>query len=145
MTWSRHLSWLSSVLAVTVSSALLAPAAARTPAAADPDPAAAAAVGWPPAPPTQLVIDTQGVLIGREDYVPGTVSLDGVVHTTEVRGRGNSTWSWAKKPYKLKLEDDAALVGDVAHDEWVLLAGYGDRAGLRTAAAFAIAAQTRLA
>ena len=77
--------------------------------------------------------------------MPGTVTLDGVAHTTEVRGRGNSSWSWPKKPYKLKLEEDAALVGDVAHDEWVLLANYGDRSALRTAAAFAIAAQTRLA
>ncbi|SEB47079.1 Calx-beta domain-containing protein [Nocardioides exalbidus] len=110
-----------------------------------PDPAAAAAVGWPPAPPTQLVIDTAGAPISREDYVPGSVTLDGITHVTEVRGRGNSTWGWAKKPYKLKLEDDAALVGDVPHDEWVLLAGYGDRSALRTAAAFAIAAQTRLA
>ena len=129
-------------MAVSVTAALLAPLSGS---AAEPDPAAAAAVGWPPAPPTQLVIDTLGAPIGREDYVPGTVTLDGVAHTTEVRGRGNSSWGWAKKPYKLKLEEDAALVGDVAHDEWVLLANYGDRSGLRTATAFAIAAQTRLA
>ena len=73
----------------------------------------------------------------------GTVTLDGVTRVTEVRGRGNSTWGWAKKPYKLKLEDDAALVGSREYDEWVLLAGYADRSSLRTAAAFAIAAQTR--
>ena len=30
----------------------------------------------------------------------------GAARSTEVRGRGNSSWSWAKKPYKLKLEDD---------------------------------------
>jgi hypothetical protein len=144
MTTARHVSALAAALAVTIGSALLAPATAGTPRAALPDPAAAAAVGWPPAPPSQLVIDTLGAPIGREDYVPGTVTLDGVAHTTEVRGRGNSSWSWPKKPYKLKLEEDAALVGDAAHDEWVLLANYGDRSGLRTAAAFAIAAQTRL-
>ena len=101
-------------------------------------------MGWPPAAPTQLVIDTAGAVIDREDYVPGTVTLDGVTRVTEVRGRGNSTWGWAKKPYKLKLEEDAALVGSREYDEWVLLAGYADRSSLRTAAAFAIAAQTRL-
>ena len=146
MTMTRHISRriapLCAAVAVSVTAALLAPLSGS---AAEPDPVAAAAVGWPPAPPTQLVIDTLGAPIGREDYVPGTVTLDGVAHTTEVRGRGNSSWGWAKKPYKLKLEEDAALVGDVAHDEWVLLANYGDRSGLRTAAAFAIAAQTRLA
>ena len=144
MTTSRHIPALAVALAVTIGSALVAPASAGPPPTVLPDPAAAAAVGWPPAPPSQLVIDTLGAPIGREDYVPGTVTLDGVAHTTEVRGRGNSSWSWAKKPYKLKLEEDAALVGDAEHDEWVLLANYGDRSGLRTAAAFAIAAQTRL-
>ncbi|MBC2933143.1 CotH kinase family protein [Nocardioides sp. zg-1228] len=127
-------------LAVTASTLALTPASAR---AAGPD-GTAAAVGWPPAAPSQLVIDTGGVAVGREDYVPGTVTLDGVTRVTEVRGRGNSTWGWAKKPYKLKLEQDAALVGTRAFDEWVLLAGYGDRSSLRTAAAFAVAAQTRL-
>ena len=140
---ARHAAALGAAVAMTLSAALLAPLSSG--AAAEPDPAAAAAVGWPPAAPSQLVIDTAGVPVGREDYVPGTVTLDGVVRTTEVRGRGNSSWTWLKKPYKLKLEDDAALVGDVAHDEWVLLANYGDRSGLRTATAFAIAAQTRLA
>lgn len=109
--------------------------------------AASAAVEWPywpPQAPATLTIDTAGVEIGRDDYVAGTVSLDGLTHVTEVRGRGNSTWKMPKKPYKLKLEADAALVGDQAYDEWVLLAGYADRSALRTAAAFAISAQTSL-
>ena len=128
-------------LAVAASTVVLSPASGREP---TPTERATAAVGWPPAAPTQLVIDTAGAVIDREDYVAGTVTLDGVTRVTEVRGRGNSTWGWAKKPYKLKLEDDAALVGSREYDEWVLLAGYGDRSALRTAAAFAVAAQTRL-
>ena len=115
------------------------PSRATAPAAASP-----ADVGWPPAPPSQLVIDTVGQPIDRDDYVEGTVTLDGVTRATEVRGRGNSTWTWPKKPYKLKLAEDAALVGTREYDEWVLLAGYADRSALRTAAAFAVASQTRL-
>ncbi|TGN66509.1 hypothetical protein EXE59_23085 [Nocardioides eburneiflavus] len=140
----RHLS-VATALAVASSTVLLAPASGRPSAAPQAPDNSAAAVGWPPAPTTQIVIDTGGVAVGREDYVPGTVTIDGVTHVTEVRGRGNSTWSWPKKPYKLKLEEDAALIGSRPFDEWVLLAGYGDRSGLRTAAAFAVAAQTRLA
>nr|WP_300046217.1 CotH kinase family protein [uncultured Nocardioides sp.] len=132
---------VATALAVAASTVVLSPASGREP---TPTERATAAVGWPPAAPTQLVIDTAGAVIDREDYVAGTVTLDGVTRVTEVRGRGNSTWGWAKKPYKLKLEDDAALVGSREYDEWVLLAGYGDRSGLRTAAAFAVAAQTRL-
>ena len=138
---------VGAVLAVTASLGAVVPGQAAPRSAA---PAVATAAGeptpdWPPAAPAQLTIDTAGVEIGREDYVPGTVTLDGVTHVTGVRGRGNSTWSWPKKPYKLELEEDAALVGEHEHDEWVLLAGYGDRSALRTAAAFAVAAQTRLA
>ena len=132
---------VATALAVAASTVVLSPASGREPTPTD---RATAAVGWPPAAPTQLVIDTAGAVIDREDYVAGTVTLDGVTRVTEVRGRGNSTWGWAKKPYKLKLEDDAALVGSREYDEWVLLAGYGDRSSLRTAAAFAVAAQTRL-
>jgi hypothetical protein len=140
----RHLS-VATALAVASSTVLLAPASGRPSSAPQAPDKSAAAVGWPPAPTTQIVIDTGGVAVGREDYVPGTVTIDGVTHVTEVRGRGNSTWGWPKKPYKLKLEEDAALIGSRPFDEWVLLAGYGDRSGLRTAAAFAVAAQTRLA
>ena len=132
---------VATALAVAASTVVLSPASGREP---TPTERATAAVGWPPAAPTQLVIDTAGAVIDREDYVAGTVTLDGVTRVTEVRGRGNSTWGWAKKPYKLKLEDDAALVGSREYDEWVLLAGYADRSSLRTAAAFAVAAQTRL-
>ncbi len=131
-------------LGVAVSAALQVPALSAGSTTGRTSPEEAAAVGWPPAPPSQLVIDTQGAAVGREDYVPGTVTLDGVTHATEVRGRGNSTWGWAKKPYKLKLEQDVALIGSRPYDEWVLLAGYADRSSLRTAAAFAVAAQTRL-
>lgn len=136
----RRLS-LATALAVAASAVVLAPASGREPSRTD---RASAVIGWPPAAPSQLVIDTAGAAIDREDYVPGTVTLDGVTRVTEVRGRGNSTWGWAKKPYKLKLEEDAALVGSRSYDEWVLLAGYADRSSLRTAVAFAIAGQTRL-
>ena len=136
------------VLAVSASTAAVVPghAAPQARAAAAPaDSPGGPHPDWPPAAPSRLVIDTGGAPIGREDYVEGTVTLDGRTHATGVRGRGNSTWSWAKKPYKLELEEDAALVGDQEHDEWVLLAGYADRSALRTATAFAIAARTGLA
>lgn len=134
----------ATALAVAASTVVLTPASGREPTPAPDGERAAAVIGWPPAPPAQLVIDTGGAAVGREDYVPGTVTLDGVTRVTEVRGRGNSTWGWDKKPYKLKLEEDAALVGSRDYDEWVLLAGYADRSSLRTAAAFAVAGQTRL-
>ncbi len=145
MTTARLFTGLATAL--TVAAGLLAAtgtAGAQPVRSAAPASAAATDAWWPPQPPTTLVIDTGGAAIGREDYVEGTVTLDGTTHETEVRGRGNSTWTWPKKPYKLKLAEDAALLGTREYDEWVLLAGYADRSALRTAAAFTLARQTRL-
>ena len=129
-------------LVVALALPLVQASAATTAATQDPLPVQ----GWPPAPPTQLVITTEGgaEVVSKDDYIDATITLDGITHVTEIKGRGNSTWGWAKKPYKLKLEEAAALVGDQAFDEWVLLAGYADRSALRTAAAFAIASRTTL-
>lgn len=136
----------SSVVALAVALALpLVPTASAT-AAPSTSTAQASESWWPPAPPTQLVITTEGgaEVVSKDDYLDATISLDGVEHVGEIKGRGNSTWGWAKKPYKLKLGEDAALVGERPYDEWVLLANYADRSALRTAAAFAIAERTTM-
>lgn len=97
--------------------------------------------------PAQLVITTTGgaPVLDRETYVPGTLSLDGVTREVEIKGRGNSTWNFPKKPYKLKLGEKSALVGSVPQEDWVLLANAADRSAMRTYTAFAIANTTRLA
>ena len=44
-----------------------------------------------------------------------------------IRGRGNSTWEWyPKKPYRLKLDKKAEILGLAADKDWVLLANYRD-------------------
>jgi uncharacterized repeat protein (TIGR02543 family) len=48
-----------------------------------------------------------------------------------VRGRGNSTWNAAKKPYKFKLETKQGLLGMGANKHWILLANYYDVSMLR--------------
>ncbi|MGN0035666.1 MAG: CotH kinase family protein [Bacteroidaceae bacterium] len=53
-----------------------------------------------------------------------------------LRGRGNSTWGYPKKPYAIKLGKKAEVLGMPAHKRWVLLANWGDRTLLRNDAAF---------
>ena len=48
-----------------------------------------------------------------------------------IRGRGNSTWSYAKKPYALKLDKKTSLLGMPKDKRWDLLANYLDRTRLR--------------
>jgi hypothetical protein len=55
---------------------------------------------------------------------------------TSIRGRGNSTWQYPKKPYTLKLENKQSILNLPAHKRWHFLANYADKTLLRTEAAF---------
>lgn len=63
---------------------------------------------------------------------------------TSIRGRGNSTWKYPKKPYALKLDSKAEILGMPKHKRWVLLANWLDRTLLRNHISFRIAMQTDL-
>lgn len=65
--------------------------------------------------------------------------------TTGIRGRGNSTWNYAKKPYALKLDKKTEVLGMPKHKRWVLLANWMDRTCLRNRISFAVAMKTDLA
>lgn len=58
-----------------------------------------------------------------------------------VRGRGNSTWSADKKPYKFKLEKKKNLLGMGGNKHWVLLANYYDVSMLRNKLTYWLGAQ----
>lgn len=61
-----------------------------------------------------------------------------------IRGRGNNTWKYPKKPYALKLDEQAELLGMPSHKRWVLLANWVDRTMLRNHIAFEISRRTSL-
>src|SRR5690606_15429476 len=91
----------------------------------------------------ELSISTDGgaPVVSKDDYINATFSLSGENLVTtegnlEIRGRGNSTWSWPKKPYKLKLEDSEPLLGMPKSKHWVLLANYADKTLMRNDIAF---------
>lgn len=81
----------------------------------------------------------------KKNYVDGTITITDpekmYSEVTEftadmgIRGRGNSTWEWPKKPWKVKLDDKASLLGMPADKEWALLANYSDRTLLRNVVA----------
>lgn len=62
--------------------------------------------------------------------------------STSIRGRGNSTWGNPKKPYALKLDSKAEVLGMPKHKRWVLLANWMDRTLMRNDVAFEIARRT---
>ncbi len=76
-----------------------------------------------------------------DTYVTATISIDGLgvfdnyKGSAQIRGRGNSTWNFPKKPYKFKLDEKAALLGMAAEKDWILLANYLDGTHLLNAVA----------
>ena len=64
--------------------------------------------------------------------------------TVGVKGRGNSTWGYAKKPYTLRLPEKADLIGTGGDKRWVLLANWMDRTLLRNDVAFEIGRRSGL-
>ena len=49
----------------------------------------------------------------------------------QVRGRGNTTWNFDKKPYTFKLDKKASILGMPKDKRWNLLANFVDRTRLR--------------
>lgn len=90
-------------------------------------------------PKTEDWLENTEVMIILPD---GTVDYDSSV--ANIRGRGNSTWTFPKKPYALKLDEKASILGMPKHKRWVLLANWLDRTSLRNHIAFHIARQTDL-
>lgn len=58
----------------------------------------------------------------------------------QIRGRGNATWQWRKKPYQIQFEEEINLFGLGAAKNWVMLANYRDVSLLRNEAALYLAA-----
>ncbi len=58
----------------------------------------------------------------------------------QVRGRGNSTWGLAKKPYKLKFKQKEKFLGKgyAKTKKWTLLANHGDKTLIRNAVTMAM-------
>lgn len=65
--------------------------------------------------------------------------LNGSYADVQIKGRGNTTWGYVKKPYAIKLDKKATVLGMPKHKRWVLLANYLDRTCLRNDIAFEIA------
>ena len=93
-----------------------------------------------PAPVTSKEKWMEGASI-RIELPDGTVDYEG---KTSIRGRGNSTWNYPKKPYALKLDEKAKILSMPSHKRWVLLANWKDRTLLRNEAAFWLSRQTGL-
>jgi len=89
---------------------------------------------------------TNGQPINSKDtYVDGEIKITGGLDgkllydgVMKIKGRGNSTWGMPKKPYRIKLDEKAALLEMPSNKNWALLANYGDQSLIRNEVAFEV-------
>ena len=80
--------------------------------------------------PAIYINTADGQAITSRDYFKdATITIDGhgifpsMAETTmQIKGRGNSSWGWAKKPYRIKFETSMKPLGMTKGKNWVLLA-----------------------
>jgi len=106
----------------------------------------------PVLPVIRIETDGSAPVASRDDYVGGSVTVDpngsefaALTGRMQVKGRGNSTFGLPKKPYKIKLDKKAPLLGMPSEKDWVLLANHLDPSQLRTFAAMEMGRATGLA
>lgn len=61
-----------------------------------------------------------------------------------IRGRGNATWAFDKKPYSITLKNASDLLGLDAAEEWILLSNAADPSQLRNKIVYDLASEIGL-
>lgn len=96
-----------------------------------------------------VFIDTPGAkeIVSKDEYMEGATirmayapdkdTID--LGTISIKGRGNSSWGYPKKPYTIKFSKKRELLGMPESKKWCLLANWMDRTLLRNDVAFEIA------
>ena len=101
-----------------------------------------------------IYLDTDGgkKITSKTTFLPASMRIKGYGGYKDqgnmrcsVRGRGNTTWSWPKKPYLVKFDTKQSVLGMPAHKRWVLLANFMDRTLMRNLVSMKVASMTSLA
>ena len=82
--------------------------------------------------PTIYINTADGASITSKDYFKdATITIDGhgifpsMEETAmQIKGRGNTSWGWPKKPYRMKFETSVKPLGMKKGKNWVLLSNY---------------------
>lgn len=86
--------------------------------------------------------------IRRDDYSNMEMYIDcsgsGEFSDTDVlsgaiRGRGHSSWTWEKKPYRIKLDESTSIMGMPKNRDWILISNHIDKSLIRNIAAYDMA------
>ena len=95
-----------------------------------------------------MTITTDGLreVTSKETYIGATLTLREDVRTraagdyiesrVNIKGRGNSSWKNAKKPFRLKFDEKISLLDMHKDKSWVLIPNFSDKSMLRNSLSF---------
>jgi hypothetical protein len=91
-----------------------------------------------------ISINTENLspIVSKDDYINGVFEIssdnedENLAANLRIRGRGNSTWVFPKKPYQIKFDNKETILGMPKDKKWILLANYSDKTMLRNELAF---------
>ncbi|MDR1764305.1 MAG: CotH kinase family protein [Dysgonamonadaceae bacterium] len=96
-------------------------------------------------PTVYLTTQNSQAVTDKENWISGNIKIvssdasENLDMAMTIRGRGNSTWSLAKKPYRVKLDSKTKILNLSAKAKnWVLLANHADKTLIRNAVAFKV-------
>lgn len=102
--------------------------------------------------PTVVINTAQAQAIAsKETYVSANIYIlsdEGLLDCSgsEIKGRGNASWDFPKKPYKMKFAEKQHVLGSPAKDKkWTLINNYGDKTLMRNILAFEVSRRVGMA
>lgn len=97
-------------------------------------------------PVMEIVTPDSVAITSKEDWTKGVsykiIKADGSIDcegTMQMKGRGNTTWAYPKKPYAIKLDSKEKVLGLAKEKRFNLLANWMDRTLLRNDVSYKIA------
>ncbi len=105
----------------------------------------------PVIPHLHINIANKEEVASKDVYLTASLSVEGnkefpdlASTATKIKGRGNSTWTFPKKSYRLKLDAAASVLGLPSGKSWVLLANWQDYTLMTNAVAMKAAQQLNM-
>ena len=91
-------------------------------------------------------------ILDKENWVDASIKIGNAEDESwnmeptdmQIRGRGNTTWGCAKKPFAIKFDEKTKICGMPKHKRWVLIANYFDHSHLKNEMAFYLSRQLGL-
>ena len=84
-------------------------------------------------------VDYDKITAGEITVYNADGTVDVATSVARTRLRGNTSMNFPKKPFAIKLDNKASMLGMAKHKRWVLLANWKDKSLMRNHVAFGIA------